>query len=250
MWQTSNSKRGSPAKQACDLLLHVLGGPGEAAKFTFVDACAGAGGPTEFVEPMLNKRLASQGHKPVAFVLTDLWPDLKAWQRITRGSEHIEYIADPVDATQPMRLAKVGTKECRVFNLCFHHFDDEAAKSVLASAVRSSDAFVIFEMTHRTLPSLLNTSIVILSVFITTLYDFYWSPLHLLLTYLIPVVPLFYAIDGYVSCTRGRTAEETWALLYSQPEIDLDGWTLQSGEQTALMPFGRMYWYAGTKKAT
>lgn len=45
-------------------------------------------------------------------------------------------------------------------------------------------------MTHRTIPSLLNTTIVILSVFITTLYDFYWSPTHLLFTYLIPIAPL------------------------------------------------------------
>lgn len=103
-------------------------------------------------------------------------------------------------------------------------------------------------MTHRTFPSLLNTTIVILSVFITTIYDFYWSPIHLLFTYIIPIVPLFYAIDGYVSCTRGRTAEETWELLYRQPEVDLSGWELKSGEQTALLPFGKLYWYSAVKK--
>ena len=105
-------------------------------------------------------------------------------------------------------------------------------------------------MTHRTIPSFLNTTIVILSVFITTLYDFYWSPMHLLFTYLIPIVPLFYVIDGYVSCIRGRTAEETWALLHRRSDLDLSQWELKSGEQTALLPFGRMYWYAGVKKAT
>ena len=105
-------------------------------------------------------------------------------------------------------------------------------------------------MTHRTLPSLLNTTFVILSVFLTTLYDFYWSPKHLLFTYLVPIVPLFYAIDGYVSCTRGRTPDETWALLHCQPDLDISQWELQSGEQTALLPFGRMYWYSGVKKTT
>ena len=90
---------------------------------------------------------------------------------------------------------------------------------------------------------------VILSPFISTLYDFYWSPVHLLFTYLIPIVPLFYAIDGYVSCTRGRTAEETWTLLLNQPGLDLSEWELKSGEQTALWPFGRLYWYSGVKKA-
>jgi len=103
-------------------------------------------------------------------------------------------------------------------------------------------------MTHRTLPSLLNTTFVILSVFFTTLYDFYWSPTHLLFTYLIPLAPLFYMVDGYVSCTRGRTAEETWALLENQKGLDLSEWELSSGEQTALLPFGKLYWYSGVKK--
>lgn len=103
-------------------------------------------------------------------------------------------------------------------------------------------------MTHRTLPSLLNTTLVILSVFITTLYDFYWSPTYLLFTYLIPIVPLFYVIDGYVSCTRGRTPDEIAALLHQPKDLDLARWEFSSGEQTALRPFGRLYWYAGVRK--
>ncbi|KAI4242319.1 MAG: hypothetical protein L6R40_004048 [Gallowayella cf. fulva] len=249
MWRTSNSSNGSPSTQACDLLLQALGGPEEATRFTFIDACAGAGGPTPLLESTMNARLAASGCQPVNFILTDLWPDIKAWKKITKKSEHITYIDEPIDATKPRTLAKPGTKECRIFNLCFHHFDNGAAEKVLATAVQSTDAFMIFEMTHRTLPSILNTTIVILSVFITTIYDFYWSPVHLLFTYLIPIVPIFYAIDGYVSCARGRTAGETWELLYRQPDIVLDEWELKSGEQTALLPFGKLYWYFGVKKA-
>ncbi|KAF2827809.1 hypothetical protein CC86DRAFT_438617 [Ophiobolus disseminans] len=249
MWQTSNSKNGSPAAQACDLLIHGLGGLDKAAEFTFVDSCAGAGGPTPLLETIMNTRLTSNGYKPVDFVLTDLWPDVKAWEKIAKQSEYISYFEEPIDATKPRRLARQGTKECRIFNLCFHHFTDEAAEKVLASAVQSTDAFMIFEMTHRTIPSLLNTTIVILSVFFTTLYDFYWSPIHLIFTYLIPLAPIFYAVDGYVSCTRGRTAEETWALLHRQPGLDLSEWELKSGEQTALVPFGKLYWYLGVKKS-
>ncbi|KAL4912421.1 hypothetical protein BDW62DRAFT_216299 [Aspergillus aurantiobrunneus] len=248
MWQTSNTRQGSPAVQASELLLRTVGGPEQAAGFTFVDACAGAGGPTPLLEPAMNKKIIAAGYKPVKFFLTDLWPDLNAWEKIVKRNENISYVPEPIDATKPRRLAAAGKKECRIFNLCFHHFDDEAAGKVLSSAVLSTDAFMIFEMTHRTLPSLLNTTLVILTPFITTLYDFYWSPLHLLFTYLIPIVPIFYAIDGYVSCTRGRTAEETWALLKSQTGLDLSQWELRSGEQTALWPFGRLYWYSGVKR--
>ena len=142
MWRTSNSKNGSPATQACDLILRALGGPEQAAQFTFVDACAGAGGPTPLLEPAMNARLTASGEKPVDFVLTDLWPDIKAWEKVTRRSKHISYIDEPIDATKPRRLAKPGTRECRIFNLCFHHFDNSAAEKVLASAVQSTDAFM------------------------------------------------------------------------------------------------------------
>ncbi|KAL9087670.1 MAG: hypothetical protein Q9165_006594 [Trypethelium subeluteriae] len=249
MWQTSNTANGSPATQASALLLRALGGPKNAAQFTFIDACAGSGGPTPLLEPAVNAKLTDKGHPPVEFILTDLRPDMEAWEGITKRSDHISFIREPIDATRPQRLARPGTKECRLFHLCFHHFDDPAAEQVLASAVQSTDAFMIFEMTHRTLPSLLNTTIVILSCLITTIFDFYWSPMHLLCTYIIPIVPLFYAIDGYVSCARGRTAEEISALLQcQQPSLNLDGWEFKSGEQTALLPFGKMYWYSGVKK--
>lgn len=72
--------------------------------------------------------------------------------------------------------------------------------------------------------------------------------MHLLFTYLIPVVPLFYLVDGFVSCFRGRTTAETWRLLREQKDVDLSEWDLQSGEQLVLPPFGTLYWYAGVKK--
>ena len=80
MWRTSNSRNGSLATQACDLLLQALGGPKNASQFTFVDPCAGAGGPTPLLEPTMNAKLAASGFNPVDFVLTDLWPDVKAWE--------------------------------------------------------------------------------------------------------------------------------------------------------------------------
>ena len=112
----------------------------------------------------------------------------------------------------------------------------------------------IFEITHRTLPALLNTTFIILSPFITTIYDWWWSPFHLIFTYLIPLIPIFYAVDGYVSCARVRTAQETWNLLPRRPGLTVEeweqknGWRLRSGHQVVLPPFGTLYWYSGVKK--
>ncbi|KAF2219783.1 hypothetical protein BDZ85DRAFT_304374 [Elsinoe ampelina] len=249
MWSTSNTARGTPASQACHLLLSLLAGPRIASTFTFIDACAGSGGPTPLLEREMNTVLRGAGYKPVKFVLTDLWPDVEAWEGIKAGSEHVDFVREPVNAMEGKRIVGKEGRECRVFNLCFHHFMDEEGGRVLKGAVEGGEAFMIFEMTHRTLPSLLNTTIVILSCLLTTVVDYWWSPMHLVFTYLIPVVPLFYMVDGYVSCTRGRTAEETWALLRKQTDVDLDDWELSSGEQTALWPFGRLYWYGGVEKS-
>ena len=141
-WRMSLSKLGCPAVQASQILIDQLGGLENAAKYTFVDACAGAGGPTPLLEENINKKLHVAGLSLVKFVLTDLWPDLKAWEEINKKSENISYIERPIDATKAIRISEPEGKECRMFNLSFHHFDDVAAEKVLTSAVESADAFV------------------------------------------------------------------------------------------------------------
>ncbi|KAI9648862.1 hypothetical protein NHQ30_003503 [Ciborinia camelliae] len=141
MWHTTGPNRtSSTAAQACDILLENLPNP---SSFTFVDACAGAGGPTPILEKILNQKLVDQGKDPVQFILTDLFPDLKVWAQIVKQSDNISFVKQPVDATKKTsRYADPGKKECRIFNLCFHHFDDEPAAKVLRSAVETTDAFM------------------------------------------------------------------------------------------------------------
>ena len=80
--------------------------------------------------------------------------------------------------------------------------------------------------------------------------------MYLILTYIIPIIPLFYAVDGYVSCARCRTADETWRLLTQRTGLTLreweleNGWDLKSGQQVVIPPFGTLYWYAGVKRQT
>jgi len=141
-WKMHVSRRGSPAIQACKILIEQLGGLNKASEYIFVDACTGAGGPTPLIEKYMNQQLKSAGLVNVKFVLMDLWPDLKAWKVIASRSENISYIDQPVDATKGLRFSGSKEKECRMFNLSFHHFDDAAAELVLNSAVKSAKAFV------------------------------------------------------------------------------------------------------------
>jgi hypothetical protein len=142
LWQVKSRSGNSLATQACNILLGVLGGIDSVSEYTFIDSCAGAGGPTPYFEKYINKQLQASGHAPVRFVLTDWAPYVEAWQSLADQSPNISYIKDPIDAAKAVRLAEPGKKECRIFNLCFHHFDDPAAGKVLRSAVESADAFL------------------------------------------------------------------------------------------------------------
>jgi hypothetical protein len=82
----------------------------------------------------------------------------------------------------------------------------------------------------------------------TTWIEYWWSPFHLIFTYLIPLFPFYYIFDGVVSCIRGRTPEETFALLHRQRDLDLSDWELTYGEAKILPPAGTLFWYSGVKK--
>jgi hypothetical protein len=132
-------RKSSPADEACDIMIENIP---DSSSFTFIDVGAGAGGPTPMMEPTLNEKFRAQGKSPVRFVLADLYPNLEAWKKIVKHSDYISYIEHPVDATKVAKYTEQGEKECRIFNQCFHHFDDPSASVVLRSAIESSDAFM------------------------------------------------------------------------------------------------------------
>ncbi len=141
---------GSLATQACAVIKEHLRNPSD---YTVVDVCAGAGGPTPLIERELNRRSEKDGTdidaQPVRFVLTDMFPPVDVWAGIAKKQPNIEFVERPVDARSVGRLSspekesgKGKEKECRMFNICFHHFDDADAAGILGSAVREADAFL------------------------------------------------------------------------------------------------------------
>ena len=88
----------------------------------------------------LNRELEAQGKPPIQFILSDLDPHVEEWERISKKQQNISYIETPVDARVVPRMGK--NKECRIFNLCFHHFNDEDATGILKSTIQSADSFM------------------------------------------------------------------------------------------------------------
>jgi len=143
----------SPASLVAKLLYNKLSP--SVREYTYVDFCAGAGGPTPQIERHLNEQLASRVHKvdskqkqmngdtePVKFVLTDLYPHIEEWTEVASKSNNLSFVAKPVDATNaPSDLIGGDKKVFRMFNLAFHHFDDELASKILKNTLENADGF-------------------------------------------------------------------------------------------------------------
>jgi hypothetical protein len=122
-----------------------------------IDFCAGAGGPTPAIEQHLNAGIgASQmpppgevngsAISPVKFVLTDLYPHIPEWERLSTKSENISFERDSINAANaPIELINrwqaEDKKVFRIFNLAFHHFDDMLARVILRDTMQTSHSF-------------------------------------------------------------------------------------------------------------
>ena len=264
----------SPARLVSTTLQETLGD--KVSEYTYVDFCAGAGGPTPYIERHLNKQLkllnsnrvaykkavgTSNGYnnerdpRPgVDFVLTDIAPHLEAWEVAAKKSDNLHFIATSVDAanappnllrTLP-REARRNKKVFRLFNLAFHHFDDPLAEKILRNTLATSDGFGIFELQARTFSSFLTVALIWPLMLLVSPFYFWRSPGHLFFTYIIPVIPFVMVFDGFVSSLRTRSASEVMAMI--RKVGGSDGWEFRSGNECHTYPIGEMTWFIGIKK--
>ena len=183
-----------------------------------IDLCAGGGGPTIAVLEALRAR----GIQAKA-TLTDLFPNLAAFQRIKRESGGlIDHVATPVDATAvPPELRGFRL----VFN-AFHHLPPAVAGGVLRDAMVKRQPIAIYEIVGRdplTMAALLGAPLFMLgAVPFLRPFDWRWLPW----TYLVPAIPFFSAWDGLVSCMRIYDPDELRAMV---APLDDPGWRWEIG---------------------
>jgi hypothetical protein len=164
-----------------------------------VDLCSGGSGPVPSLVRALNER-----GLPVAVTLTDLYPNIHAFEQIAAATDaRITFATEPVDARAvPPSLSGLRT----MFN-AFHHLAPDDARSVLHAAAAARQPIAIFEVSERswrTIPVVLTP----IMVWLVTPFmrPFLWR--RLLWTYLIPLVPLTCLWDGIVSQLRAYTVDE------------------------------------------
>ena len=200
-----------------------------------VDLCSGGGGPVL----ALQKELAAQGVS-VHFILTDRFPNLRAFERITLSSSgDISFVAESVDARNvPQDLQGLRT----IFN-GFHHFRPADARTVLQDAARAAQPIAVFEISSRTLGTLL--PLVFLTPLLVWLTTPWIRPLRwrrLLWTYVIPLVPLTCWWDGIVSQLRAYNVGELERLA---AEVGAANYTWQAGQAPIISVPGKLTYLVG-----
>ena len=187
------------------------------SKYNFdqiIDLGSGSGGVLPSIVEALNAENTSE---PIQLLLTDLHPNPAIVQQFnTSKSSAIRYSESAVDATN-LSTAPKGLKT--MIN-SFHHMPPDKAKQILRSAQEQQEPILIYEMAENNIPTLVWWLLLPISLAILILMALFMTPLvrplnwkQLVFTYLLPLIPLFYAWDGQASLVRIYTFQDIEELL-------------------------------------
>ena len=166
-----------------------------------VDLCSGAGGPL----PGIQREFEAAGLSFSAIV-SDKFPNVASLTELKNNSGGaIDVRFTSVDATAvPCDLPGLRT----LFN-SFHHFKPTQARQILRNAYDARQPIGIFEIPNRTFAGVsLSFIATFAGVIALTPSMRPIRPLWWVFTYLLPLIPLMVAWDGWVSHLRAYTPDE------------------------------------------
>lgn len=136
--------------------------------------------------------------------LSDLYPNITAFEKTVSKSSVFSFVSEPVDATKvPASLQGFRTQF-----LSLHHLRPPQATQVLQNAVDAKSVIGIFETMERGPKNLIGMIFIPIFVFLMTPFIRPFSIGRLVFTYLIPLVPLFALWDGTISVLRTYSIKE------------------------------------------
>jgi hypothetical protein len=179
-----------------------------------VDIGSGSGGSMPEVLALVRQ---DPGLPDAQLTMTDLYPNPDNLQKFNQpDTPHIRYLVDPVNAVD-LTSAPDGLKT--MVN-SFHHMPPEKAGAILKSAQDNRQPLLIYEMGENMVPFWLwvlllplSLTITLLMALVLTLFVRPLTARQLVFTYLIPVIPVFYAWDGQASMPRIYTPDDLDLLL-------------------------------------
>jgi hypothetical protein len=169
-----------------------------------LDLASGGGGPW----PGLVNELKTRLGKYVTVTLTDIQPNLTAATELDR-LPGVSYRREPVSALAiPVNLHGV-----RTLFTGLHHFNAAEVQSIFRAAQEARVPFLAAEATHRSLKGILVMLFVPLMVFLLMPWVRPRRILPLLLTYLLPIIPLLIWWDGFASTMKSYRPGELKTLM-------------------------------------
>ena len=159
----------------------------------WVDLCAGSGGGSLLLLKDVSTRVKS-------LTLTDLYPPALV-RELPRGVSYYDF---PVDA----RRVPKALSGARTLFTSFHHLPEDVAYDVLKDAFDNRCPIGVFEFTERKLSNVLLVLPSLLTSFFLVPFIRPLDPRRLVLTYLVPLIPLVTVIDIVMTCFRTRSPDE------------------------------------------
>lgn len=189
-----------------------------------LDLCSGGGGPIVAIAEELGR-----AGREVHVTMTDRFPSESALARLRAEAGWIEYEPESIDATA------VPAERPGLRTICnaFHHFRPAMATRILGGAIAAGRPIVVVEVLQRRWLALLGMMLLPFATLVSVpwLRPFRWS--WLVLTYVVPLIPLFVMWDGTISTLRVYTRDELLALAAAaDPERTFE-WTV---EEIAMRP--------------
>jgi hypothetical protein len=188
-----------------------------------LELAAGGAGPTD---TLLTSASRAEAVMP-RIILSDLRPSVDDYDHLVarHGSRRLGYLAEPVSCLR----APVSAPRFRAIFSAFHHFSAKEARAMVADALEQDGGLFIMEPFHRDLRHLLmmllsGPFVYMPAPFITARKC---TLRKVLVSVLLPVIPLMLMIDGCLSILRVHTAEEISAMV---PEEKRSHVVIESGQ--------------------
>lgn len=179
-------------------------------------ASGGGGGLLHIAEEL------EESHPNLKIQLSDLYPNITAFEKTASLSSVFSFVSNPVDATKvPKEL-----KGFRTQFLSLHHLRPPQATKVLQNAVDANAVIGIFETMERGPKNLIGMLLIPLFVLLATPFVRPLSIGRLIFTYLIPLVPIFALWDGMVSVLRTYSIEEMNGLVANVDKQESYEWEI------------------------
>ncbi|MET1255680.1 hypothetical protein [Aliikangiella maris] len=196
---------------------------------SIVDLCSGGGGPL----PKLIANHKENLDQPITATLTDLYPNLDAFERnhdLSDGA--IKYLEKSTSAMDcPAELNGFRT----IFT-ALHHFKPDDAKRILSDAMEKNVPIAAFEHTERSAVNIAAMPFAgFLGGLVLTPFVGKMTFSRFLFTYIIPLAPFFLMWDGIVSCLRTYTVKELEKLT---EDLNKNGYRWEIGKISAVGHMG------------